>query len=241
MEFNHSLNEIILANCVIFLAAMVQTSAGMGFGMIAVPLLALISLDYVPGASLFINLFIALFMLQDGRSKVKREEITILLPLIAVGTIVAVIILLWIPAAKLNILFSIIILIAVAITIFVKNSGLNKKKLTIGGFTAGLMGTVSGIHGSPLAVLYQHEDIEKTRATLAVVFLYAYTLSLIGLTYTGAFGLQLALEGLLLLPGLIFGFIFAKQVRDFISKTVARYLMLTISAIGAIALLIKAM
>ena len=48
----------------------------MGFGMIADPLLALISLDCVPGPMLFVNLFLSLLMLGDGRSFVVRKEVT---------------------------------------------------------------------------------------------------------------------------------------------------------------------
>jgi len=106
-----------------------------------------------------------------------------------------------------------------------------------GGFVSGLMGTISGIHGPPLAVLYQRAEPARARATIAFVFVIASVLSLISLNSAGHFGHDEVLAGLALLPGLAVGYVLANTGRRFISGRVAHNAMLAIAAISAIILI----
>ena len=55
--------EIIAANLVIFIAAVVQAATGVGFAMVAVPLLALINLAWVPAPMLICNIGLSLVIM----------------------------------------------------------------------------------------------------------------------------------------------------------------------------------
>jgi uncharacterized membrane protein YfcA len=239
MEFSHSILAFCVANCAVLLASVVQTSTGMGFAMIAAPLLALISIEFVPGPMLFVNLFLSLFMLGDGRSHVVRREVTILFPTILIGTLMGVAILSIVPSDTLGVLFSCLILLAVAITVVAKAQPITTRNLSICGIAVGAMGSTSGIPGAPLVVMYQNEPLEKTRPTMALIFTFAYITSLIALTYGGAFNTRLAMDGLLLLPGLLLGFGIGKWARQYMTKSMGRTLMLSIASVGAALLLIK--
>ncbi|WP_341864199.1 sulfite exporter TauE/SafE family protein [Gymnodinialimonas sp. 57CJ19] len=239
MDLTQSIPSLVIANCVVVLAAVVQTSTGMGFGMIAAPMLALVSFEYVPGPMLFINLFLSLLMLGDGRAHVVRAEVKVLLPMILAGTMLGAAILLLVPADTLGILFSVLVLVTVAITIFARALALTPRNLGICGAAAGLMGTTTGIPGAPLVVLYQHEPLSKTRPTMAVVFTFSYVVSLIALAVAGMFSVGLALLGLLLLPGLAVGFWIGKRVRGYLSARIGRILMLSIASAGAVLLLMR--
>jgi len=209
--------------------------------MIAAPLLALISIEFVPGPMLFVNLFLSLFMLGDGRSHVVRREILALCPAILIGTLIGVAILSRIPRATLGVLFACLILLAVLITLLANPQPLTFRNLTLCGIAVGTMGSTSGIPGAPLVVLYQNEDIEKTRPTMALVFTFSYITSLIALTYGGAFSFALAVDGLLLLPGLIIGFAIARWARTYMTKAMGRILMLSIASAGSVLLLMKSL
>ncbi len=211
----------------------------MGFALIAAPLLALISIEFVPGPMLFVNLFLSLFMLGDGRSHVVRREITILFPTILIGTLMGVVILSIVPNDTLGVLFSCLILLAVAITAVAKAHPLTTRNLSICGVAVGAMGSTSGIPGAPLVVMYQNEPLEKTRPTMALIFTFSYITSLIALTYGGAFNTQLAMDGLFLLPGLLLGFGIGKWARQYMTKSMGRTLMLSIASVGAVLLLAK--
>lgn len=241
MEISHSITTIIIANGAILLGSAVQTTAGMGFAMVAVPLLALISLDFVPGPTIFVNLFLTVLMLSDGKATIVRQEMTLLLPAIVAGTVLGTAVLTYVPVQTLGALFALLVLLAVGVTLFVKVQCLSPSGLIIGGVAAGLMGTTSGIHGPPLAVIYQHEPIQKIRATLALVFLIAYSLSLFALAFAGKFNVAMAVTGLLLLPGLLLGFQLGKRVRQHVSQARARMITLAIAVASAVILLLKSM
>ncbi len=209
--------------------------------MIAAPLLALISLEYVPGPMLFVNLFLSLLMLGDGRTFVVRREIAFLLPTIAIGTIFGAVVVAILPAQTLGIVFAALILGAVAITLFAKALALTSRNLMVCGLAVGVMGTAIGIPGGPLVVLYQNEAIEKTRPTMALVFTFSYTASLIALAIAGVFNMTQAILGLVMLPGLLVGYILGRRVRGYLSKRMGRFLMLLIASGAAVMLLMKSL
>ncbi|ABG30509.1 sulfite exporter TauE/SafE family protein [Roseobacter denitrificans] len=239
MELTQPLSSLLVANGVVVLASLVQTSTGMGFGMIAAPLLALISLEFVPGPMLFVNVFLSLLMLSDGRNHVVRKEVTLLLPTIFVGTLIGAAVIMLLPVDILGIVFALMILVAVAITVFAKALPMTSGNLVICGVAVGVMGTATGIPGGPLVVLYQNEPIEKTRPTMALVFTFSYIASLIALSIAGVFSVYLALLGLLMLPGLIVGYVIGKRLRGYMSREIGRFLMLSIATGGAVLLLLK--
>ena len=239
MDFSHSLLTYVIANCAVIVASLIHTSTGVGFALIAAPLLALINLELIPGPMLFVNLFLSLFMMREGRSYVVMREIITLCPAILIGTLVGAAVLVRVPSASLAILFASLILVAVAISLFAKAQPLTTRNLTICGVAVGTMGSTSGIPGAPLVIMYQNEPLEKTRPTLAFVFTFSYITSLIALTYAGAFNFKLAIDGLMLLPGLLIGFVIGRWVRQYMSQVIGRILMLSIASIGAILLLVQ--
>lgn len=102
-----------------------------------------------------------------------------------------------------------------------------------------LWGSTSGIPGAPLVLMYQNEPLEKTRATMALIFTFSYITSLVALTYAGAFNFQLTVDGLMLLPGLRIGCGIERCARLHLTQAMGRVLMLFIASIGAVLLLIK--
>lgn len=239
MELSHTFTPYLLANCAVVVASLVQTSTGMGFAMIAAPLLALVCLEFVPGPMLFVNLFLSLFMLGDGRSQVVKREIVTLCPTILIGTLIGAAILIRLPGESLAILFASLVLVAVAISLFAKAQPLTTRNLSMCGVAVGVMGSTSGIPGAPLVIMYQNEPLEKTRPTMALVFTFSYITSLVALSYAGAFNFRLAMDGLMLLPGLLIGFGVGRWARRYMTQAMGRMLMLSIASIGAILLLIK--
>lgn len=103
------------------------------------------------------------------------------------------------------------------------------------------MGSTSGIPGAPLVIMYQNEPLEKTRPTMALVFTFSYITSLCALAWVGAFNGRLALDGLMLLPGLLIGYGLGRWSRRFMTQAVGRILMLSIASIGAVLLIAKSL
>lgn len=241
MEPLPSIPDFVLANAVIFAATLVQAASGFGFALVAIPLLALISFELVPAPSLFVGLFLGVLMLREGHGRIVRAEIAILAPAIALGTVFGTILVILLPAEAMGLFFGGLIIVAIIASLVTAGGGMTRRGLIAGGFASGLMGTASGIPGPPLAIVYQREEIAKIRVTMALIFLLGGTLSLIGLAYAGAFSPRLALAGLLLLPGLVLGFIAARPFRSLVTAARARVLVLSTAGIGAALLILRSL
>lgn len=229
--------ELLIANVIVGFAGFVQTTTGVGFAMVAVPMLVLIDLSYAPGPSLFVMLFLSIAMVAGSWKDVDRQGFAALFPGLFIGTLVGSRLLGMLSASAFGLVFGFMVLGALALG----RMGLEPRQSPAvnvsGGFVSGLMGTVSGIHGPPLAVLYQRAEPARARATIAFVFVIASVLSLISLNSAGHFGHDEVLAGLALLPGLAVGYVLASTGRRFISDRVAHNAMLAIAAISAIILI----
>jgi uncharacterized membrane protein YfcA len=233
--------DLLLANAIVCLAGYVQASVGIGFAMIAVPLLALIELAYVPGPSLFVMLFLSLTMALTAWQDVDKRGLTALIPGLLAGTIVGTLFLGLLPPSVFGLVFGSLVLIA----LIVGQVGFEpvKSNLTFGfgGFVAGLMGTISGIHGAPLTVIYQHAKPITARATIALIFIIGSCLSLLSLHASGLFGRPEMLAGLALLPGLVIGFLLARVSHHLLTDRMARGMMIALAGTSALILIAKSL
>jgi uncharacterized membrane protein YfcA len=121
----------------------------------------------------------------------------------------------------------------------VKSFALNAKVNYTGGFLAGLMGTMAGVGGQILALLFQNHALESIKSSLA--FLYTiFSLVMLSVFYIfGEFSQSQMVSGFYMMPGFIIGFfispIFAKYFNPKYSKTV----VLSMATFGALTLIIK--
>ncbi|NIA68043.1 sulfite exporter TauE/SafE family protein [Pelagibius litoralis] len=231
--------ELLLANLVVCFAAFVQASAGIGFAMIAVPLLVLIDLTYAPGPSLFVMMFLSIAMAVEARRHIDRQGLATLLPGLCVGTVAGALLLGALPPTWFGLVFGGIVLLALIVGQLGLALAASPALYGAGGFAAGLMGTISGIHGPPLVVLYQRAAHATARATIALIFVIASILSLVSLYLEGIFREPQLLIGLSMLPGLILGYGLAHIGRQLISESLARAVMLIVAGASAIVLIAK--
>jgi uncharacterized membrane protein YfcA len=231
--------ELLIANIIVSFAGFVQTTTGIGFAMIAVPMLVLIDLSYAPGPALVAMLFLSLAMVAGSWHDVNTQGFSTLFPGLLVGTLVASRLLGLLSDEAFGVVFGLIVLASLALgQVGFAPQGTPVANAT-GGFVSGLMGTISGIHGPPLAVLYQRAEVATARATIAFVFVFASILSLTSLHLNGYFGREEAVAGLALVPGIAIGFGVAISGRRFISDRAARNAMLAIAATSAIILIVR--
>ncbi len=231
------MTEFVLATVIVAVAAFVQAAAGIGFAMVAVPMLALINLGYVPGASLFAMLALCLMMVCRGWRDIDGEGLSALLPGLGVGTLVGALFLGSLPASGMGLIFGSAVLIGLLIGQmgFVLRRSITSSALS--GMIAGFMGTMAGIHGPALVVVYQKMAPRNARATIALIFIIASTLSLSSLYFTGLFGQRELLMGLTLWPGVLIGYVLAISCGHRISDIVAHRTMLGLAALSALLLI----
>ncbi len=78
-----------MAFAVVFLAAIIQSSTGMGFGQVAGPLLLLINADFVPVPIIIMGMVVATLNAIKGHRQVVLKELGVALSGRIIGSIVA--------------------------------------------------------------------------------------------------------------------------------------------------------
>jgi uncharacterized membrane protein YfcA len=227
---------MVMANIIVLIASALQASVGIGLALLAVPLLALVDPRLIPGPMLLAGALLALASAYRERQAMDVQRIGLALLGLALGTVCGASALSVLPTPLLGKVFAILILLAVALSV----SGLHVRPtglaLFAGGSTAGVMGTMVGIHGPPIALVLQYARPEQARAMLGAFFFVAYVGSVLALAAFGLFGmLQLQLAATLL-PGVIAGLCVAPSLTGFVNPTRLRMAILSISAASAVVL-----
>lgn len=231
--------EIIAANLVIFGAAILQAATGVGFAMFSVPLLALISLAWVPAPMLICNVALSAALVGQGRQALDRTEALPLGAGLVLGTAAGAGLLILFDERGLALTIGGIIVLAVIASLVTPPIRITRPRLLCGACLGGATGVIAAMHGPPLILLYQREAPQKVRATMAGVFLFGCFLALGALWLAGLLGWPDLWRGLVLLPGVGLGYVVGKALGGRMSAGVARHAMLAVSGTAGVALLVK--
>ena len=230
---------MITANAIMAIASALQASVGIGLALLAVPLLALLDPQLVPGPMLLAGSFLALASAYRERSAIDAKSFGLALLGLATGTVLGAGALTAIRTAHLSKVFAILVLLAVALSVSGLRVRPTRPALFAGGGAAGVMGTMVGIHGPPMALVLQHARPDQARAMLGAFFFVAYVGSVVALAAFGLFGmLQLRLAAGLL-PGVVAGVCVASLFAEFFNPARLRVAILSISAASAVFLLLR--
>ena len=228
---------MIMANIIIAMASALQASVGIGLALLAVPLLALLDARLVPGPLLLAGAFLALASAYRERHAVDVQGFGLSLLGLALGTVCGAAVLRTLRAVPLSKVFAILILLAVVLSVSGVHVRPTRLALFVGGSVAGVMGTMVGIHGPPIALVLQHARPGQVRAMLGAFFFVAYVGSVVALTAFGLFGLRQLQWAAGLLPGVVAGLCVAPLLAEFLNPARLRVALLSISASSAVVLL----
>ena len=232
-------SEIIAANLIIFGASVLQAVTGLGFAMVSVPLLALISISWVPAPMLICNIALSFMLMRKGRHALERAEAPPLVVGLIIGTVAGVSLLSIFSERGLGLTIGGIIIAAVLASLFTPPLRITRPRLLAGSFLGGATGVIAAMHGPPLILLYQRERPEKVRATMAGVFLFGCFLALGSLWVAGILGWEDVWRGLFLLPGVGIGYFVGLALGGRISAGAVRHAMLALSGSAGVALVLK--
>lgn len=224
---------------IIAAASAVQAATGMGLALFAAPLLVLVNPALVPGPMLCCVVVLSLAVAWRERLAIDPHVLGLSLLGLLLGCGVSAVALLVLDRMQLGSVFAILILAMVLLSV----SGLavrpSRAALLIGGMASGVVGTMFGVHGPPIALVLQHESPDRLRATLCAFFAAGCTVSLVVLAGIGAFGATGLGLGLALMPGVAIGLALAPPLVRRIDRRRARIAVLVISALSALALLLR--
>ena len=236
--------HFLILNIAVFGAAALQAATGVGFGIIAGPILLIYLNDgSAIQISIVLNLLIALVLAPSLRQQADRQLLSRLLIGLAIGSPVGLLIFL-----NMNIVFlKAFAGLAIAYTLFVilrsnraPSHALATKsieQISIG-VMSGIMGTSLAMPGPIPAAWMSTKGFSKDtiRATILVMFVFAYVVALalqFGLAGIGADTMRLSA---MLAPSTIVGILVGRLLANRLTEQTFRYLLVIILASTAVIL-----
>jgi uncharacterized membrane protein YfcA len=227
---------------VVAMAATVQLSAGFGFGLAAVPLLALV-LDAHDAVVVALTLatFTNGYQARAGRHQADRGVAGRMLAGAAVGLPVGLLVFLRVDDRVLGAIIGVAVLVAVAVIAL----GLDLRHAgpgldVAGGVLSGALTMSAGVNGPPLVFVLQarHFDPVRFRATITTVFFVLDVVSVAVFTATGDLDAEVVRAVIAALPGLALGAVTGVALRRHLDARRFRVLvlgLLTVAGVSAIA------
>ena len=233
--------ELLAACAVVTLGSAVQGSVGLGLGLVAAPILALIDPMLVPGPILLCGLVLTLLMSYRERRAMDIAGLKWGVVGRILGTLVAVVVLTNVPREEMTLIFGGLVLLAVALSA----SGLHVSPTTwtliSAGALSGFMGTASNTGGPPIALVYQHAPGARLRSTLSGFFVPGTIMSLVALVAVRRFGRYELWSALTFLPGVLIGFLLSARTLSLLDRGYTRAAVLTLSAVSGAIVILRAL
>ena len=232
----------VVAGCFVYaVGCTLQGVLGFGANLLAVPILALINPDFVPGPVLLINPLLSGFITFRERGNTDKHGLTWTVLGRLPGIALAVFALSVVAEERIGVLFGSLLLFAIAL----KLSGLkferSQKNLMLAGCVSGFMGTAVGVGGPPIALLYHDVSGSVLRATLSPYFLIGTVISVGALAATGNFDSGDLLVSMYLLPAVIIGMAISGPLRKTLNHRWITPGIYLLSGTAAITLLIRSL
>ena len=225
----------------VLVGSVVQSAVGLGVGLVAAPVTALLEPHLMPGALLMVAVLMPCLTLLHDHDDIDWAGLGWSLPARLPGTAVGVWVVTALSARQLGIAIGLVVLVAVAVTWRAFEVPVNRASLSAAWFASGITGTATSIGGPPIAIVYQHRPAQEIRTTMAVYFLVGAGISLVALLVSGDLTHDQLRAALALLPFLAFGAAVGAVARRRIPARVVRPAVLLVSSASALVLLVRSL
>jgi uncharacterized protein len=231
---------LVAAFVVTVIAATVQGTVGVGFAMIAVPILSLLDPRLAPVPQVLIVLPLTVAMAWGERHSMDLTGVWWIIAGRIPGAAIGVALLAVATRRTLDIFIGVVVLGAVAVIA----TGFHVRRTTAtkfgAGIAAGTTGLVASIGGPPVALIYSSEEAAVIRPTLAAIFTFGVTLT-VGVRFaTGNITSTDLRVSLVLFPAVVMGYVISLAVKGRIPAHLVRSTILVVSAIAGAALIVRA-
>lgn len=235
------LEFLVLGGLAALLGAIVQSSVGLGVGLVAAPVVTMLFPSLMPGSILVAATVLPLATLAQEVKHADLRGLGWAFSGRVVGTPVGVWVVAAVPTRALGVLVGAVVLAALGAGAWSANVPRNPGTLATAGLIAGTTGTASSIGGPPIALLYQKESGPRVRATLAVFFTIGALLSLLTLAAVDQLPLRQVTAGLALTPFVLVGFLLAGPIRRYLDDGRMRTAILIVVGTSAVTLIVRSL
>src|SRR4051794_22507428 len=147
----------------VLVGATVQSAVGLGVGLVAAPVTALLAPQLMPGALLAVAVLMPCLTLLIDHHEIDWRGLSWSLPARVPGTLVGVGVVATLTDRELGIAIGGVVLVAVAVTWRAVHVPVTRATLSAAGFTSGITGPAPSIGGPPIAIVYQHRPAREIR------------------------------------------------------------------------------
>ena len=236
-----SLDFYIIILFLIILGAITQSAIGIGFGIPA-GILVLLEPSMVPSCIILMGSFLALSNAMLSYKDIIKVDLIYSYTGRIIGSILAMpLIFFTLGTDYYLIIFGVLLLIATYLSAKKWNIVATKKNITIAGTASGLMGTLTGIGGPPMAIVYQNSSAKKVVATLNMFFGFGALFSVLLFVYYDLINLPEVMKSIYLAPGLVIGTYIGRRkiIREFVNRNL-KNLIITICFVSAVVIILDA-
>ncbi len=223
----------------VLLGGLVQSTVGLGVGLVFSPVLALVDPGLVPTLPLCMSVLTPVTTLLWEHRGIDWSVVRWALGARLLGTAAGVWVVVHVSTTVIAAGLGAMVLIAVAASLVSVRIPDNRTTRSAAGLVAGVTGTATSISGPPIALVLQHRDPARLRPTLAVFFGAVAVASLVGLAAGGGVDLRtLELAGVLA-PFVVLGVWGGTRLRVRAARARLRLGLLGVCACTATALLVR--
>lgn len=234
-----SVAQLLVASAIAALGAMVQGSIGFGLNVVGAPLLVLIDTRFVPGPTLVAALVLTVLVGLRERGAVDRTGFWWIFIGRVPASLAAALLVGALPERGIAFALASVVLVGVAMSLVGWRVPRRPANVIAVGAVSGVMSTLSSVGGPPIAMLYQDARGRELRGTLAAVFTVGAIVSIGLLALVGRFGTAEILVSLVLVPGVVLGFLASRWTAPLLDRHALRPAILALSALAAVAAVLR--
>ncbi|HKT57245.1 MAG TPA: sulfite exporter TauE/SafE family protein [Microbacterium sp.] len=230
----------VIIGITVLVCGFIQGATGMGFAMVAAPVVSLLDPSLLPAAILLLMIPLNAYVAGRERHAIDWRGVKWISVGRFVGTFIGLWILLIVNLQQLELLIGWSTVIAAAVALVVPAFDPNRIGLVVVGLITGITETSTGVGGPPLALAYQHKPGPILRSTVATCFLVGEVISVIVLAVSGKFTLTTLIATAALLPFLAVGSFASRYVHHRLDGPLLRYIVLGFAVISGIVVIVQA-
>ncbi|KAF1069897.1 sulfite exporter TauE/SafE family protein [Variovorax sp.] len=235
-----SAQHLVLMSLAVLVAAFVQGATGVGFALIAAPVIGLVRPELLPVCVLVLMLPLNLYVAWRERGAIDGTGARWITGGRVAGTAGGLWVLAALSAGQLSLFVGASTVAAALVTLLMPAFSPGRGAFVGAGLVTGITETATGIGGPPLALVYQHQPAPTMRSTIALCFLLGELVSLAVLLATGRVGLPQLQAAALLLPALVVGAVLSRLVHRRVNGRLLRIFVQLFAIVSGLVLLVKA-
>jgi uncharacterized protein len=221
--------------------SVIQGSVGFGMAVLTAPVMLLVNPVFVPVPVMFAGMLQVTVMAVRERRSAAKIDVSYGVAGYVVGSLPGLYVLGALPTTVYQLLFAGLVLTGILLSLAGWRLPPTPTNVAAAGMLTGFAATVSSIGGPFMGLVYQHECGPRIRGTLSAIFTLGTMVAIIGLWWSGRFGVAEFLLSMWLMPGILLGFFVSRFTTPYVDRAHTRVIVLAISGFAAVAVLIRAL